>query len=78
MWITVQDNGNGIEKDRLDQIKEHLDDEENDVIDSIGMKNVHQRLKLKYGDEYGLQVESEEGKGTTITLIIPLGGDEIV
>lgn len=78
VWITVQDNGNGIEKDRLDQIKEHLDDEENDVIDSIGMKNVHQRLKLKYGDEYGLQVESEEGKGTTITLIIPLGGDEIV
>lgn len=78
VWIIVQDNGSGIEKDRLHKIKEHLDDKEHDLIDSIGMKNVHQRLKLKYGDEYGLEVESEAGKGTTITLIIPLGGDEIV
>lgn len=73
--VIISDNGNGIEAARLQEIKDHIEHEQLDKIDSIGMKNVHQRLKLKYGDKYGLQIESEKNKGTTITLKIPLGGD---
>lgn len=75
--ITISDNGKGIEKERLETILQHLEDEENDQIDSIGMKNVHQRLKLKYGEAYGIEIESRENVGTTITLIIPRGYERV-
>ena len=38
----------------------------------IGVNNVDDRIKLIYGQEYGIQIESEEGRGTTITILIPL------
>ena len=38
---------------------------------SIGLKNVNERLKNKYGDEYGLEIQSEIDKGTVATIIIP-------
>ncbi|OAK71427.1 sensor histidine kinase [Lederbergia galactosidilytica] len=76
--IVIQDNGKGIQEDRLNTILEHINDEEGENMNSIGMKNVHQRLKLKHGKGYGLTIESRENQGTNITLIIPRGGDEIV
>ena len=38
---------------------------------SIGMSNVHNRIRLNYGENYGLSVESSKGMGTTITLLMP-------
>ena len=38
----------------------------------IGINNVDDRLRLIYGEKYGIQIESEENRGTTITLLIPL------
>ena len=38
----------------------------------IGLPNVDRRLKLIYGEEYGLSVESQMGKFTQITVKIPL------
>ena len=37
----------------------------------FGLTTVHERLRLFFGDEYGLRVESTEGKGTVITARIP-------
>ncbi|OBZ13226.1 MULTISPECIES: sensor histidine kinase [Bacillales] len=37
-----------------------------------GVRNVNDRIKLYYGNEYGLEIESEPNKGTTVTLTIPL------
>ena len=39
---------------------------------SIGMINVNQRIKIHYGKEYGLSIESEFGKGTKATLSLPI------
>lgn len=39
---------------------------------SIGMPNVDRRLKLIYGEEYGLSIESRAGEYTQITVRIPL------
>ena len=36
-----------------------------------GLKNIDMRIKLQYGDEYGLALESERGKGTRVTMRIP-------
>ena len=35
------------------------------------MANVHNRIRLNYGERYGLTLESVKGIGTTITLLIP-------
>lgn len=68
--MTVIDNGEGIEINRLNKIIDLLD---HDGVESnsIGLTNVHRRLKLLYGDEYGLKINSEIGKGTLITIRIP-------
>ncbi|VBB05735.1 signal transduction histidine kinase internal region [Lucifera butyrica] len=64
--ITVGDNGAGIPQDKLEQIlKQELED-------NIGISNVWNRLKIYYGEEAGLDVMSEEGKGTRVILTIPL------
>lgn len=71
--ISVIDNGLGISKKRLKEVLEHLEDEE-DMMQSIGLKNVHQRLQLKYGQNYGLTLQSEEGVKTIVTINIPIEG----
>lgn len=71
--IRVVDNGVGISNDRLIEINHHLNNE-GDVIQSIGLKNVHQRLKLKYGPDYGVTIQSVEGVETIISLCVPVGG----
>ena len=40
-------------------------------INRVGIKNVNERLKLNYGDGYGLRIISEEGKGTEVILVMP-------
>ena len=37
----------------------------------IGVKNVNERIQLRFGKDYGLSYQSEEGKGTTVTYILP-------
>ncbi|HEX7057136.1 MAG TPA: sensor histidine kinase [Bacilli bacterium] len=38
----------------------------------VGLINVHQRIRLRYGERYGLKIESEPGAGTTVTIRLPL------
>jgi two-component system, sensor histidine kinase YesM len=38
----------------------------------VGISNVHQRVRLQYGDNYGLHIESKKDKGTRIEIILPL------
>lgn len=40
----------------------------------VGLSNVEQRIKLHFGEAYGLQIASAVGKGTTVTLRLPLSG----
>ena len=64
----VSDNGIGMTLERLQQVKRSLD-EENESQDKLGfgLFNVTQRIRLNYGNEYGLTIDSEYGKGTTVT-----------
>ena len=39
--------------------------------DHIGLYNVHKRIELLYGSEYGLEIKSETGKGTEVVLVLP-------
>lgn len=41
-------------------------------LNHVGLRNIHDRIQLNYGQEYGLRVESQEGKGTKITFTLPI------
>lgn len=77
LWITVQDDGLGFPPDRLAEIRSWLQDNQPLSKDKhIGLQNVDRRLRYLYGDEYGLQVDSEMGVGTAVTLTIPVKSSE--
>jgi two-component system sensor histidine kinase YesM len=42
----------------------------------VGVKNVHERIQLYYGKEYGLQIESELEEGTNVKIWLPIVKDE--
>ena len=73
--ITVSDNGEGMEEERLERFKEHLlgreDVEDGGPHTGIGMPNVNRRLKLFFGEEYGIAVDSCVGVGTSVELFFP-------
>jgi len=84
LLIWVEDNGVGIEAGTLDNIKlklleapHILSDRRQDgsKVDSIGIYNVNNRLKLTYGVQYSLNIESEKDIGTKVTITIP--GSEV-
>ncbi|MDR1688627.1 MAG: sensor histidine kinase [Clostridiales bacterium] len=79
--IVVADNGVGISKERLSEINEELAANELNAVDAqshIGLSNVNTRLRLRYGEAYGVKACSEAGKGTVIKIRLKLnrGGGE--
>ncbi|MDL4841896.1 histidine kinase [Aquibacillus rhizosphaerae] len=72
--IQVKDNGVGITEPKLDKLKFRLSEseEQQSTSNRIGVFNVHQRIRLHYGDSYGLRIKSEVNKGTSVTLHLPL------
>ena len=66
--VTVSDNGTGIEKDRLERINTALKNDALSIDGSIGLVNVNKRLMLLYGNDYGITIDSEPNKFTTVTL----------
>lgn len=79
MTVTVEDNGGGIQPERLAEIRGRLERrervEEESGRGNVGLKNIHDRIRLYYGDAYGIVIDSFPGKGTVVTLSYP--SDEI-
>jgi len=72
--LTVRDNGKGMDREKLAGVIESLSgaaDEESEQSRGTGIHNVHERIRLYFGDEYGLNYESEPGSGTLISIRIP-------
>ena len=67
----VQDNGMGIEKRKLDELKDYIKSYGGDGMKSIGLKNVNERAMLYFGERYGLSIESNLAEGTCVRLTIP-------
>lgn len=66
----VADNGKGIEPERLDEIREELEQPE-ETGRMFGLRSVHSRLHFLYGSAYGITIESHLGEGTIITVRYP-------
>ena len=69
----VCDDGAGMSGERLEQVRAILGEEilEASRYNGYGLKNVNQRIKLYYGKQWGLSVESGAGAGTRVSLVIP-------
>lgn len=70
--FTLTDNGVGMDLKQLEQINYMLNNNENQMDDHIGIYNVNQRIKIVFGKEYGLSVESKEHFGTSVIIRIPI------
>lgn len=70
LQVQIIDDGVGIDRKRLKEISEGNTKTEH--FTGIGVNNVDDRLKLLYGSRYGILIESEENKGTRITVCIPV------
>lgn len=68
--LRVHDDGLGIESEALERIRDSFT-EENEVDAHIGLRNVFQRMRLFYGPDADVVLESEAGRGTTVELVIP-------
>ncbi len=68
--ISVTDNGAGMTRERLEQVRRSLETGER-ITKSFGVLNVNQRLKLLYGERYYMEIDSVEGEGTRFTLYLP-------
>lgn len=73
--IQVIDDGKGIPLERLAVLKQNLEtpviEAEDEKIVGYGMRNTQARIKFTCGERYGLSIDSEEGKGTTVTILLP-------
>ena len=70
MFIRISDNGCGIEPDKLKEINERLNSDD-DTNEHIGLYNVNKRIELHYGKPYGLSIHSCMGEGTVVTVRMP-------
>ena len=70
--IRVEDDGEGIEADRLDAIRKGLAGGISEPEEGYGIYNVNERLKLVYGPSYGLSIDSIYRKGTVSTITMPI------
>ncbi|WP_413376541.1 sensor histidine kinase [Alkalihalobacillus sp. 1P02AB] len=69
--MEISDNGKGIEREKLLEIRKRLERVEGSS-SSIGLGNVHQRIRLKYGASYGVSIESTLDMGTIVKVRLPI------
>ncbi len=80
--IAVQDDGVGMEEEKLNQIRTELssgndnirmaDEEQSGTRKSIGLNNVNSRMKLHFGERSGIRMYSKLGKGTLVLIVLPI------
>ncbi len=76
--ITVTDNGVGMSQDQIDELMNNK--KETKLFSQSGLQNTNQRIKLEYGDRYGVSIESHINEYTRATLLLPFitaSGEEV-
>lgn len=73
--LSVEDDGLGIPPEKLKKLQEMLRDDSNIMVQKsrygIGLRNTNRRIKLLYGSDYGLAIESEVEERTCVTITFP-------
>ncbi|RDE27409.1 sensor histidine kinase [Parageobacillus thermoglucosidasius] len=72
VYFEIIDNGMGMKPDSVKEIMNTLNNKGANKTLGIGLRSVHERIQLHYGTSYGVSIESEFGKGTKVTVAIPM------
>jgi sensor histidine kinase YesM len=68
--VVCEDDGAGIAADKLKEIQEALAKDDNETA-HYGLYNIHRRIKLMYKGNYGLDIDSKEGEGPLVRIVLP-------
>lgn len=69
--IIIEDNGCGMDEEQMQNVIDSLNEVEDCDGQHVGLKNVYQRIKLFYGENYGMTISSTFGKGTRVEITLP-------
>ena len=77
--ISVMDNGIGMDREATQKIMGLFESDAPGIKNeynwqSIGLKNVHDRIRYLYGEEYGIQITSTAAVGTIVRILLPVRG----
>lgn len=73
--LRIEDNGIGITKERLLQVQWEIEGKVTDKKDIYGLYNVNERIRLNFGEEFGIFIDSKYGEGTVVTVKLPYTGE---
>ncbi|MDD9269492.1 sensor histidine kinase [Paenibacillus sp. GCM10023248] len=74
--IVVEDNGESLTDEALQHISDTLDND-NEQTETTGLVNIHRRVKITYGEKYGLRISRSDLGGLQATICIPLKGGDV-
>lgn len=72
LLIDIYDNGLGMTKEELDNLTKNIHIRNKKSTSSIGLYNINQRIRLFYGEAYGMEIKSSPLEGTQVSLTLPL------
>lgn len=76
--LCVNDNGVGFPPNKIDDLNTLFEDVENaDSADSFGLMNVHSRIRMAYGEPYGLSLCNQKSGGARVTLTLPASSNSL-
>ncbi|WP_413375817.1 cache domain-containing sensor histidine kinase [Alkalihalobacillus sp. 1P02AB] len=86
--VIVQDDGLGIDESRLKLLQDHLNLNKQNIVSKylrddekmfgIGLKNIYERMRLIYGDQLSMKIESKSNRGTVVTFRLPIKGGGLI
>jgi two-component system sensor histidine kinase YesM len=77
LMLFVSDNGTGMDREKLDELRNSLDSEEPGEHRGIGLVSVYRRIRAGQGGDFGISFESSPGKGTLVVFKLPLIEGEV-
>lgn len=71
LFLSVEDNGRGLDQDNLSMLRDALKNKQG-LERHYGLRSIDERLRLRFGNAYSMQIDSQPGKGTKVTIRIPV------
>jgi len=71
IYLTVKDNGVGMEPAELDKLRTEIQRPCKETETGFGLANVNERIRMSFGADYGMHIDSIRGEGTCIKIVIP-------
>lgn len=69
--LCVSDTGVGMDENVLNRLRDEIQKPCQETKNGFGLANVNERIRIYFGPEYGMHIDSEVGKGTVVKIIIP-------